>query len=151
MNEISKEVLNRQIALDPTKYRPKWYPLLIECGAEIDDRQEASVNISNDPFMLDKITHQIIGVQGNTVLGTIGQDGQYLFSWKDDQNTYMSEPGMADCLFGSVRSGFFIPLPVRVIYQSSKTLTGTLQNLIDRTDIAPKFKVMFHFHGFEQW
>ena len=151
--EDVREALDRRQDPDPNKWRPKFYAVDLECGPEINDTASSSVTLDNIPFVLDIVTH---GILENTLDATLAavyyQDGQYLLNWRDDHTNYQNVPIQADLMFGSIRSGFVIPLRTRIIYPGSKSLVVNIQNLVDRTaPSADPFMVQVVFHGFERW
>lgn len=140
---------------DPARWRPQFYPVTVECDTNVDGTGKATVTLNNQPFILQRITHAILG---NTLgAGSAApavdweQDGQYLVSWRDDSTTYQPVSGQADAMFGSVRTGNFQDLPAPVVYPESKTITIEVTNLVDRSLTGDTFKIMFILHGVEQW
>lgn len=136
---------DRRRALDPSIYKPKYYIVDITCGTAIGDVGKGSALIDNSPFIMDVVTHSLVGRLPDD------QDGQYAVLWRDDQTVYSNLPGVANAMFGNVYQGRPIPLPIRTFYKGSKTLSVDLVNLLDRTALGLTFKIQMVFVGFEQW
>ncbi len=134
--------------MDPARWRPQYYETKIELSTNIDSVQIGNITLNNQPFVLQRVTHQIIGA---TAAGPLFQDGNYLIDWKDDSTSYQNSAAMADAMFGSVRTGNFLDLPAPIVYPSSKTLTVRVSNVIARTPADTFFKIQVIFHGIEQW
>lgn len=143
---INAEWADRRKGLDPLIYKPKFYVLDVPTKSIVNGDGAASIQLDETPFVLDNVTHLIVGET------PANQDGQYSILWRDNQTTYMNSGGMSESLFGSVRSGYIIPLPLRVFYPSSKTLSVEIINYIDRTATFPTtFPLQIVFRGFEKW
>ena len=142
-----KDWADRRKALDPSIYRPKLYTLDAVVETKINGVGSGSVTLDNTPFVLDSLTHGIVAADPSL------QDGQYKLTLRDDQTNYTTQPAMAHQAFGGVYNGNnVIPLPLRVFFRGSSTLTVDIINLIDRSGAGQQFfDLQIVFHGFERW
>ena len=150
---MDQNLLNRNIPVDLNKYKPKYYAATVTVDTAEGGIGEGAVTFDNVPFILTHATHTILGASFDytEIPAVIKQDGQYSIDWKDDQTSFQNEPISAESMFGSNRIGEIIPLPVRVAYKGSKTLSVRITNLVDRTATGTTFKVQIVFCGFELW
>ncbi len=150
---MDQNLLNRSLPVDLNKYKPKYYATTVTVDTDESGIGEGSVTFDNVPFILTHATHTILGASFDytAIAAVLKQDGQYLIDWKDDQTSFQNEPIAAEGMFGSNRIGEIIPLPVRVAYQGSKTLSVRITNLIDRSAYGDTFKIQVVFCGFELW
>lgn len=117
---------------DPGRYRPLYYGLSITLGVASGAIGRGSVTINNQPYIMTHVLHQIVGNTNDYATTGLAQDGQYLLSFKDEQSNYQNAPIPAEMLFGSVRSGYIVPLAYPIPFAGNKTLTFELQNLYTR-------------------
>jgi len=131
------------------KYKPRYYqatitlpatgvPLTLPPGESNQD----SFNIVNVPFILKRISHQIIGGNGLGANPTINpvQDGNYLITWRTDQHNYDSGPIGALAGYGSLGDQPDTPSPVEL--SPKTTVTVKAINGITR-DASIKILVVF--------
>lgn len=146
-NGINQDWADRRKALDPSIYKPKYYGVNVNVISDANGPGSGSVTLDKPAFVLDRVQHGILALTDQTQ-----QDGQYLCAWRDDQTTYNNVQIMADLMFGSIRTGFINPLPLRVFYKGSKTISIDVTNLLDRTAVFPNsFVLQFCLIGFERW
>lgn len=124
-------------------YRPKFYTVIVDLGSAFGDIGRGSVTTDFERFTLQRISHQIVGADDNTLF----QDGEYLVSWRDDLRVYVDKPSPADCCFGSIRHGIIPPLPAPIETTGNKTFSFDVTNQIDRSAYGPSFKVAFILSG----
>lgn len=145
------EAASRLRGLNPLKYKPKQYSVLLTCGTDLGQTASATQTLDAIPFVLDKISHQIIG-NSLDISTPPEQDGQYRLLYRDDQTTYMDEPLNAVAAFGDAKDGRIEPLPCRVFLDGSRTLTVDMINDLDRRGQGAEFfRVQVVFHGIELW
>lgn len=138
---------------DPGRYRPLYYGVPITVGVGVGDIGRASITINNQPYLMTHILHQITGNTNDYATTGLAQDGQYLLSWKDEQSNYQNVPIPAEMMFGSVRSGYIVPLSYPIPFAGNKTLTFELTNLYTRVFVppAPSFTVYIAIAGVADW
>jgi hypothetical protein len=138
---------------DPGRYRPLYYGVPITVPVEVGGIGRASITINNQPYLMTHLLHQIVGNTNDYSTTGLAQDGQYLISWKDEQSNYQNVPIPADMLFGSVRSGYIIPLAYPIPFAGNKTLTFEITNLYTRV-LVPEvdtFTVYIAIAGPADW
>lgn len=143
---INQDWWDRRKALDPSIYKNKFYKIDVATLSVVNGVGDGAVTLDSTPFILDSIAHVIVGALPED------QDGQYSVLWRDEYTNYSQEQVMAEPAFGSIRSGFFVPLPLRSFFRSSATISMEVTNYIDRTaDFPVSFPLQFVLHGFEKW
>lgn len=123
--------------------RTKTYMAQVSCGTAVGDTGRGSVTTDFENFMVQKVTHVVLGVDDDTLFN----DGQYLVAWRDDLKTYTDKAQPADLLFGSTRHGVFYNLPSPIQTKGNKTFSFDVSNLIDRSAYGPTFQIAFVLHG----
>lgn len=125
--------------------KPRFYTAIVEIATGNGSVGRGSVTLDNRPFILQRITHEILSVDNEELY----QDGNYLVSWRDDLSTYCSTPAPADSMFGSVRVGHPLPLPTPINFSGNRTISFDVQNMISRLAYGPTFKIAFVLAGIE--
>ena len=150
-NPMVQQLMGRYDA-DPGPWRPLYYSVPISVGQTADSVGRGSITLNNQPYIMTHISHQIAGNTADPTASGLYQDGQYTIEFKDEQSNYMNSPAPADMLFGSVRSGYNIPLSYPIAFAGNKTLTFEIVNLYTRTLVpdAP-FTVYVGVHGIAYW
>lgn len=116
---------------------------------------ENSVSTNDRPFIIQKITHQLVNPQPDATNPDVSiqalQDGLYRINWSlYNQKRYFQGPvPMADAAFGSVRHGVWIPLPVPVAIEKNRTLKVNITNELERDPAVRAYTVQVQFHGLE--
>lgn len=146
MNQsAAPEWANRMNTLDPALYRPRFYALDIVIDNAAGSTGGGSVTLDNTPFILDRITHSILGAL------VLDQDGQYLISIRDDQYNYTQRPVVAQGALGGVYGGASsFPLPLRAFFRGSATISVDVTNLRDRAYGPGNWVLQIVFVGFER-
>lgn len=146
MDEKLKQMLSRYDQ-DPGAWRPLFYGLDIDVGLKVGAINQGSVNLNNQPYILTRITHQIIGdyyVETDPMVMYpmwLFNDGQYSIEWKDEQSNYTNTMIPADLMFGTVRGyGGQRDLPFPIPFAGNKTITFRVMNLRTRTPTIPLLK-----------
>lgn len=143
-NQTDRDWMDRRKALDPEVYKNQYYPITIQVGNQAGGTGSNSVTLKNTPFVLDSVSHSIVGATPDN------QDGQYRLLWRDDMFTYMKAPIMANNAFGWPYSGPIYYPPVRQYFRGSRTLTIDVINLITRGSPGT-FEIEVVFIGIERW
>ena len=115
----------------------------IEVPREIGDRGQGQIAINDRPYIVQKITHQMI------LTATVpDQDGLYRIDWSlyQQRRFWKGSVPLADSAFGSVRHGIWQPLTSPLFLEANKTLHVTVENAATRTD---PYVVQVLFHGVE--
>jgi len=130
-----------------------FYGVEIDVPVLLNGRGSGSISLNNQPYILTRITHQIIGPTATASSSGLFQDGQYSIEMKDEQSNYQNIPIMAQTFMGSVVSGFSYELPYPIPYAGSKTLTFNVFNRVVRTldPEADYFSVAITVHGIADW
>jgi hypothetical protein len=114
---------------DPGK--PKFYVCKVRVGSNPGDTGENTITLNDFPFVCERITHAISG----TVI--TAQHGDYSVLFRDDKTTYMNLEANANALFGNVFQGQSLPLPMKIGFRGSSTVTFMITNIVDRTGEFP--------------
>jgi len=139
---MEQKYKNRKYAITVTiPADPGPPPVLLAGGS-----QNGSVNIVNVPFIVKRVTHNIVGFNqvGLAYPANVLQDGQYLLEWRSDQYNYQSEPIMAGSGYGTEADHFPLETPEEL--PPKTTITAIVTNAIARND---SLKVQIVFHGLE--
>lgn len=136
---------------DPGRWRPYKYGCLIDVPVTIDESGENTIQILNQPFIMDRISHAIIGPTYDPDASGLAQDGQYLISWHEEQSEYQNQPLLAIPAFGTHDFPLYLSSPVG--FAGNKTLTFRVTNTYTRilTPVAETFKVQIVIHGLSDW
>jgi hypothetical protein len=145
MDDKLKALLSRFDA-DPGRWRPMFYGVEIDVGLEEGNVGQGPINLNNQPFIMTRITHEIIGAYfeeaevGNDWSNWIFDNGQYAVEWKDEVSMYVNNPIMADLMWGRTKFGYTLDLPFPIPYGGNKTLTFRVLNRTTRTPTIPDLK-----------
>lgn len=137
---------------DPGRWRPYKYGVIIEVPVEADGVGEGTIQILNQPFILTRITHQIIGNTEDKEATGLYNDGQYFVEWKDELSQYQNDPLLAEAAYGSARFQS-IALDCPIPFAGNKTLTFRLTNAYARvlTPESDVYNVQIVVHGIADW
>lgn len=138
---------------DPGPWRPMYYPVEIDVPVTAGQSAFGSVTINNQPFILQQITHQIIGDTCDWEATGLCQDGQYDIELSDDQSNYQSGPIPAGANLGGPGMGFSLLLTFPIPYAGAKTLNARVTNRVTRILVpsADTFLVKITFCGIADW
>lgn len=135
--------------LDFNRYKPQWYGVEIEVPITLDGEGSGSITIKDQPFLLYRITHGIIGATYDWETTGRYQDDQYTINLSDDNQVYQNIPINSALMFGSARMGRYLDFAIPVAYSGTRTLNFTIRNLYARV-LTPEedyFKVQICLHG----
>jgi hypothetical protein len=147
----TRNPLLSQFDKDPGRWRPYKYETNIDVPVQADEFGENTIQILNQPFILLRISHAVIG-NTNDYHGTgLANDGQYFIEWQDDNSVYQSGPINAIAGYGT--PDWPIPLPSPIAFAGNKTIKIKITNAYARTltPEADTFKVQIVFHGIADW
>jgi len=133
---------------DPGRYRPMYYGVEISVPVTTGGVGRGSITINNQPYIMTRITHKIVGRTADSQSGLF-QDGQYDLEFKDEQTNYQNMPLPADIMFGSVATGYLIELPYPIPFAGNKTLSFNITNRVARA-LSPQqdhFPISVVVHG----
>lgn len=126
-------------------WKPRWYVVKVTTGGLVGNSGEATVTLDARDFICHMMTHAIEGVAKEY------QHGDYNVSVRDDKTTYQNLPINANAMLGSVFDAQPIPLPKKILYRGSSTITVSTQNLRDRTaEISGPWVLDLVLHGIEK-
>lgn len=143
--------------LDPGRWRPLFYGLKISVPTMIDGEGRGSVTINNQPYIMTRIAHKIMGETADPETTGLYQDGQYDMDFKDEQSNYQNEEIPADLMFGSFgshdNSGYYMELPFPIPFAGNKTISFRVINRVARvlTSAETSFNVAICLHGLADW
>lgn len=150
--------------MDPNTRNFKWFrPMIFTTECEVGNADgetgKNGVPINNRPFILKKVTHQVIKPVDfpngfdptvNTNYAAF-QHGLYTIDWSlynRDRYWQGTNPPMADAAFGSVRTGIWIPLEAPLTVPKNETINVVVGNVgLKRSD----YTVQIQFHGVEDY
>ena len=140
--------------LDPERLKPMSYEATIDVPVAANGLGVSSVTIRNQPFILSRIKHRILGNTGDPETSGLYDDGQYLIEWRDEQRTYTNAPINADLLWGPRgMMGDYSPLVYPVYWAGTHTLDFRVTNQYTRvlTPQAEYFQVQIVLEGVADW
>jgi hypothetical protein len=134
-----------------TNFIPMKFPIEVPVPLALGGEGRQSIPINDRPFILQKITHQIIvGTlsEDPAVTPMFYQDGLYTIDWSlfSQARFFKGVPPLADIGFGSVRTGIWIPLPAPVTMPGNETIEVIIRNMIAR---QADYHVQVIFHGIQ--
>lgn len=145
---------------DPGPWRPMHYGVKISVGVNAGQTGRGSISLNNQPFILSRITHKIVGLTATPSASGLYNDGQYDMEFKDEQSVYQKGDIPADLMFGNYGSadagnggGFLMNMPYPLPYPGNKTLSFVITNAVDRTldPVASDFVVAICASGIMYW
>lgn len=142
-----------QFDLDFNQYRPMWYGVEIDVPVILNGQGEGSINLNNQPYLLYRISHAIIGATYDWATTGLMQDDQYSISFRDEQSNYQNMPAMSALLYGSAREGRYNDFAIPLAYSGNRTLHFQIINRVTRV-LAPQadyFRVGITLHGVSDW
>lgn len=109
------------------------------------------IRIMNQPFIMDRISHYIIGPTWDPYASGLAQDGQYYIEWKEEYSEYQNQPLIAAIAYGTVEFPLYLSSPIG--FPGDKTLNFKVTNAYQRilTPVATTFKVQIVLHGVADW
>lgn len=152
MQPVATPLLNF-FDLDPERLKPLIYAVTIDVPVIEGGIGQGSVQLRNQPFIVTKLTHRILGRTGDPESSGLYDDGQYLIEWKDDMRVFTPVPINADLLMGPKIHGEFPDLVYPIYYAGTIALHFRLTNQYARTlsPSADYFKVQIAVHGTADW
>lgn len=140
-----------QFDLDFARYRPMWYGVEIDVQVADNGRGEGSIQINNQPFLLYRITHMIVGASWDWLTTGLEQDGQYTIEFRDENSNYQNIPMNAPLLYGPWDQPLDFAIPLA--YSGNRSLHFRVINRHTRTltPDADYFKVAIGLHGVADW
>lgn len=131
---------------------PLIYPINVTVGPNVGDEGRGAVPLTDRPFVLVRIKHQIVASGERDPIGVtrVTQDGLYYIDWSlyETKRFWKGHMPIADAAFGSVRHGIFYDLKSPVILRGNETINvGVLNAWGPRDD---EFTVQVIFEGVER-
>ena len=136
---------------DPGRWRPYKYGCLIDVPVAADQSGENTIQIMNQPFIMDRIVHSIIGKTWDPNATGLAPDGQYFIEWHEEQSEYQNQPLLARAAYGTQEFPLLLSAPIA--FAGNKTLTFRVTNTYARalTPSADTYKVQILCHGIADW
>lgn len=139
-------------AIKLSAFVPMQFITEVEVPETVGGEGRGQVAINDRPFILQKITHQIIPsalIAEADVTGWAYQDGLYTLDWSlyEQARFWKGVPPMADAGTGSIRHGNWIELPAPVSLPGNETLHVIIRNQVLRQEA---FKVQVIWHGIQR-
>lgn len=145
---------------DPGRWRPMYYGTEISVGVAAGSVGRNTISLNNQPYIITRISHKIVGNTADPSTSGLYQDGQYDAIWKDEQSNYQKGVIPADLMWGSYGSaaggeggGFYMNLPYVLPYAGNKTLSFEITNRVTRVLVptADYFAVAICVAGIADW
>lgn len=146
---------------DPGRWRPLYYGVKISVGTAINANGIGSIPLNNQPYILTRVMHKIVGETADPATTGLYQDGQYDVALRDEQSNYQNGFIGADLMYGSIGidngsgggGGFVMDLTYPLPFAGSKTITWEVINRVPRTlaSAAETFTVEICLHGLADW
>lgn len=152
MNQIAtNNPLLSRYDRDPGRWRPYKYGCIIDVPVGADESAENTVNILNQPFIMDRISHTIVGPTWDPDASGLANDGQYYIEWHEEQSEYQNQPLIAIAAYGTKEFPLYLSAPIT--FPGNKVLTFRVTNAYQRilTPEAETFKVQIVIHGVSDW
>jgi len=142
-----------QFDLDFNQYKPMWYGVEIDVPVADNGVGEGSINLNNQPFLMYRLTHAIIGATYDWLTTGREQDDQYTIEFRDENSNYQNIPIMAALLYGSAREGRYVDFAIPLAYSGNRTIHFRVINRHTRvlTPSSDYFKVGIAVHGVADW
>lgn len=146
MSELNQSLLSKYDR-DPGRFRSYKYGCVIEVPVLADQHGEGTINILNQPFTMDRISHSVVGDTWNPTITGLADDGQYYIEWKDEISEYQSQPLLAKAAYGTQDFPLYLSYPIP--FAGNRVLTFKVTNAYRRTlsPDADYFKVQIVIHG----
>ena len=135
--------------IDFTGYQRRTYDILVDVGPNVGDDVDGVVTVSQRPFLLLYLKHQIVTDANLAPLPPV-QDGLYRidFSIEETQRFHTGPTPMADS-FGSIRHGIWDRFSPPHKCEPNETLNVTITNAFLRAAGAD-YQVQIQFEGYEK-
>jgi len=136
---------------DPGRWRPYKYGCIIEVPVTEGEWGENTIQVMNQPFVWDRLTHSVIGNTNDYQATGLADDGQYFIEWREENSWYQNQPLLARNAYGT--KDFPIPLTTPVGFAGNRTMTFRITNAYTRvlTPDAEIYKVEIVIHGASDW
>lgn len=136
--------------LDWTKWEPYYYYREFDVPIIQDRGAKGSIVIEEQPHLIYRVTHGIIGNVDDPETSGLFRDDQYAILFRDQRRPYMDTPIPAHLLFGSEsHGGGNLALLFPILQAGSKTFNFEIVNLYPRTleGDAQTYKVGICLHA----
>jgi len=139
--------------IDFARHKPMWYNVEIEVPVALNGIGRGSIALNNQPYLLYRITHQIIGETVNWETTGLEQDGQYTVTFRDENSNYQNQPIIAESFFGPCRTGHYLDFPIPIAYSGNRVLSFEIVNRYLRVLAGEEeyFVVALTLHGIADW
>lgn len=139
--------------LDPERCKPMNYAVNIDVRTIADGQGMGSVTLRNQPFILVKIAHSVIGQTADPESSGLYNDGQYSIEMTDEQRTYGNIALMSDLMAGPKVQGDYPELIYPIYYAGTHTLKFLVTNHYARilSPVSDYFRVQIALLGLADW
>ncbi len=142
---------------DPGRWRPLYYGVKISVPVGINQVGQGTIQLNNQPYIMTRIMHKIVGETADPATTGLYQDGQYDVALKDEQSNYQNDDIAADLMYGAVGgfngNGFVMDLTYPLPFAGSKSISWRVVNRVARVlaSAEPYFTVELCLHGLSDW
>jgi hypothetical protein len=146
-----RKLLSGRYDRDPGRWRPYTYSCIVEVPVTEGQWGENTVTIMNQPFVMERINHSVIGNINDYQATGLADDGMYYVEWREENSHYQNQPLLARNAFGTKE--YPIALTVPLGFAGNRTLTFRVTNAYTRllTPDAETFSVELTLHGAADW
>jgi hypothetical protein len=121
-------------------------------GKTAGDSITGSITLNSNPYVLTGMAGKIVGNTADPETSGLYQDYMWTIEFRDEMTNYQSGPIFPDLLFGSVASGYWIPLAYPIPYPGVRTVTFNIVNRITRVlGQIETFTIALLLHGVGDW
>lgn len=135
--------------LDPERWKPVSYSETADVPVEANGTARVTINTINQPYVLTRIGHAVLGNTVDWVTTGLINDGQYLIHWVDENRQYTNNPTQANLLWGPHIEGPNRNLEYPIYYAGNHAISFDITNLYQRilTPVATTFQIQIHIAG----
>lgn len=139
--------------IDFARHKPMWYGVEIEVPVAANGVGRGTIALNNQPYLLYRITHQIIGETVNWETTGLQQDGQYAITFRDENSNYQNQALPAEAFFGPCRTGHYLNFAIPIGYSGNRTLSFEITNRYLRVLAGEEeyYTVAIVCHGIADW
>lgn len=135
--------------LDPERWKPMAYSQTCDVPVTANGVGRCAINTMNQPYILTRIGHVVLGNTVDWMTTGLINDGQYLIHWTDEQRQYIDNPTNANLLWGPHIEGENRNLEYPIYYAGNHALQFEITNLYTRvlTPQADNFTIEILLSG----
>jgi hypothetical protein len=132
---------------DSGRWRPYKYGVNILVPVTEGQWGEGTIQILNQPFVMNRISHGVVGNTNDYAANGLADDGQYYIEWKEEITSYQNQGLVAKEAYGTRDYPLLLPAPIG--FAGNKVLTFRVSSTYTRvlTPDADNFVVNIVVHG----